>query len=260
MKKEIIILKKYIKLAIFILLTSNILYAQQIDKILFMTENYPPYNFKSNNKLEGIAVELLLEILKKVNAKQTRKDIVLIPWQRGYHYTLTKNNHALFSTTRTKEREKLFKWVGPISKTSIGLIAKKSKKIKIKNISQISKYSVGVVREDIGEQLILKLDIQPKYIRSIGGSDASNKLILMLQRNRFDLLAYEINVIKWAMKKNNFTLSNYENIYTLKDAELYYAFHKDTPDETIKLLQSALDSIKKEGLFKKILSQDKYTR
>jgi len=35
----------------------------------------------------------------------------------------------VFSTTRTKARENLFKWVGPISTTTVGVIALKSKNI-----------------------------------------------------------------------------------------------------------------------------------
>ena len=38
-----------------------------------------------------------------------------LPWARAYTYGLEKPQHCVFSTSRTAEREALFKWVGPVS-------------------------------------------------------------------------------------------------------------------------------------------------
>lgn len=233
-------------------------FSKPIDDISFMTENYPPYNFKHNNKLQGISVDLLELMFKKLESKKSIKDIRLLPWARSYYNLQNIKNSALFSMTRTKQREHLFKWVGPISPTTISLISKKSHHIKIDSVNDIMKYKIGVVRDDIGEQTLIELGISSKQLDDVGGINALDKLIKMLDKDRFDMLAYEENVRLWKYKKMGLDPKLYEVVYQLKKASLYFAFHKDTSDKLIIQLQNLLDKIKEEGKYQKII--DKYLK
>jgi ABC-type amino acid transport substrate-binding protein len=67
--------------------------------------------------------------------------IMVYPWVRGYKYLETRKNAALFSTTRSKKREKLFKWVGPLAEKKIGFFAKKDRKIKLKTVQDAKGYA-----------------------------------------------------------------------------------------------------------------------
>jgi len=234
---------------------STVSTAKFIDEITFMTENYPPFNFKQNSKVQGISVELILLILKKLDAKQTREDIHILPWARAYASVLEDEKTALFSMTRTKKRENLFKWVGPISNTTIALIARKDRHIKINSVKDINDFKLGVVRDDIGEQLLHTLGVDKTNIESTGGVDAIHKLLKMLDRRRFDLFSYEFAVASWEMKKLGFDLNEYEMVYKLSQAQLYFAFHKDTPDSLIELLQEALNELKKEKKYEEVIQK-----
>jgi len=238
------------------LFVSNI-FSNPVDKITFMTENSPPYNFLKNKKLKGTAVDLLVKMLEKVEAKQKREDIIVLPWSRGYAYVQSQKNSSLFATTRTDKREKLFKWVGPISKIMITLIAKKSKHVKISNLEDLKKYKIGVVREDIGEQLLLNLNVNKKQIENTGGIDAIHKVIKMLNRDRFDVLSYNEESAFVEIGKLGFESSDYERVYVLSESALYYAFHIDTSEEVITTLQNALDELKKDGTYDKIFDSYK---
>ena len=66
--------------------------SQTIDDLYFITENYPPYNFEDDGKLQGISVDLLVLIFKKLKAQKTIDDIHLKPWARGYSALLKKKN------------------------------------------------------------------------------------------------------------------------------------------------------------------------
>ncbi len=233
-------------------------YSQSVGDINFITENYPPFNFVENGKLQGISVELLVLMLNKLKAKQTLADIHLKPWARGYNALLKNPNTSLFSTVRTEERENLFKWVGPIKATSISLIAKKNRNIKINSEKDISNYKIGVIRDDVGEQLLLKSGIASKNLDRIGGINVITQSIKKLDKSRFDAWAYDETVALWTIKKFGFDPADYEVVYTLQKGELYYAFHKDTSDLLIEKLQNALDELKKEGVHQKIV--DKYQK
>ena len=240
---------------LFICFFSTSLLSNPLNKITFMTENYPPYNFTQEGKVQGIAVDLMLLMLKRLNTTHTRSDIRILPWARAYKDLLEDTNTSLFSMTRTQKREKLFKWVGPISQTSISLIARKDNNILLRSTKEIQNYKIGVVRKDIGEQLLYTLGIKEKQIESTGGIDALHKLIKMLNRNRFDLLSYESEVVNWEMKKLGFELKDYEVVFNLSQAELFFAFHKETPDDIITLLQEALDDLKKEKIYETIIQK-----
>jgi len=56
------------------------------------------------------------------------------------------------------------------------------------------------------------------------------------------------------MKKLGLDVNEYEVVYSLSKAKLYYAFHINTSDELISSLQKALDTIKNEGKYQKVLN------
>ena len=39
--------------------------AQSVDELTIITENYPPYNFNKDGELRGMAVDLMVEMLKR---------------------------------------------------------------------------------------------------------------------------------------------------------------------------------------------------
>jgi polar amino acid transport system substrate-binding protein len=102
------------KSAVIFFLTSFPLFisATNPEDITYMTEDYPPSNYIENGVLKGVAVDVLKAVWKKINSKEMH--IQLYHWARGYQLALTKPNTMLFAMTRSPEREKLFKWVGPI--------------------------------------------------------------------------------------------------------------------------------------------------
>ncbi len=247
----------------------NILFSQSIDNIEIMTEEYPPFNFlktkkafmndsqpsnKTVSKKEkvGIALDLMVSMLERSNSKLGRGDIAFVPWARGYKTVMEKKNSCLFSTAKTEQRERLFKWVGPIASVKYGLIGKKNRNIIIKNLKDIQKYRIGTVIDDGAEQLVLKAGVRLKGLDRMPGTNVIMRSIMKLKLNRIDLFAYEVNGTKWKMKSKKVSFDDYEVVYILKRTEIYYAFNLSTPTSIIKVLQSALDELKKDGTYQKI--------
>ena len=253
MKKSVLI--NLLSVMVFCLIPFSAGFAQTVDDLVLMTEQYPPFNFEEDGKLQGISVDLLDQMLKKVGSKLTRDDIQLLPWAKGYKAGLTKKNNVIFSTTRTAERETLFKWVGPFAPTRISLTARKDKNIKINTINDVKRYRIGVIRDDVGEQLLVAAGIPKKNLDRTAKAISNIK---KLSAGKIDMWSYEETVAKWFIKKNSFNPADYEVVHVLKEGVLSYAFNKDTPDSIIQKLQNALDGIKKSGEYEKIL--DKYLK
>jgi len=237
------------------LILSPFVAAQSVDELILMTEPGPPYNFLADGKIQGISVDTLALMLQKAGSKLTRNDIKIMPWARAYHDTLYTPNTCLFSTTRTEERESLFKWVGPFGNFKIVLIAKKSRGIKINTVKELNDYKIGVINEDVTAQMLVSMGVNKEALNKV----ASNLYNLkMLEIGRIDLWGYGENVAKWEMKTFGFNPDDYETVFVLLTKELYYAFHKSTSDELIQKLQTILDQLKKDGEHQKIL--DRYLK
>jgi polar amino acid transport system substrate-binding protein len=69
-----------------------------------------------------------------------------------------------------------------------------------------------------------------------------------LELDRIDLIAYSENGFYKHLKINNLDPKKFESVYILKETELYYAFHKDTPDSLVQKFQKALDSLHVEHM------------
>ncbi len=244
---------KFVLLSLFFTLSAfTSLFAQTVDDLIFITEEYPPFNFAVDGKEQGIATDTLLEMVKLVGAHQTREDIGSFQWARGYNAALKIKDVLLFSTTRTAAREKLFKWVGPIIRSEIVLFARKDRHLSLNSLDEITlkKLRVGVVLNDVGEQTLLERGVKRKQIYRY---NKGLHLAEMLQKGRIDLLAYGKLVTLWNLKTLGFKPDDYEAIYSLKQAEYYYALNHKTDDQIVNQLQAALDQLKKSGAFDRIV-------
>jgi polar amino acid transport system substrate-binding protein len=229
--------------------------AASVDDIVFMTEQYPPYNFKVDNKLQGISVDTLVLMLRRTGSKQTREDIKLLPWARGYKRVQTEPDTCLFSTTRSEDRERLFKWVGPVAPEAVGLVARKESNIRIDSVDDIEKHKIGTIRDDVAEQYLINAGISVDKMQRVAET-VSN--IRKLNRGRIDLWAYDENVAMWELRESGFNPADYESVYVLGSKNQYFACHKGTSDAVIQELQAALDALKADGEYEKIL--DRYLR
>jgi polar amino acid transport system substrate-binding protein len=228
---------------------------QTLDALTLITEDYPPFNFERNGNRQGIAVDLLMEMLELTGSKKSRADIRVWPWARGYETALKEKDIVLFSTTRTEPRENLFKWVGPIMPSRIVLIARKKNGIRLASVEELGRsgYRIGVVREDVGEKLLDKVDgVRDKVVLLNSGISVAK----MLQANRVDLWAYDIQVAMWNLKELGYDPAEYEEVFTLAQTHSYYfALSKKTDDKVVSMLQSALDQIKSRGRLNEIVAR-----
>ncbi|MCU7834588.1 MAG: ABC transporter substrate-binding protein [gamma proteobacterium symbiont of Taylorina sp.] len=238
------------------LLSASHLPAQTLnDTIDIYTEHYPPHNMMIDGKLQGFSVEILAAMLKQMHSKQSLEDVKLTNWSRAYTIAQKKTNAMVFSTTRTTSRESLFKWVGPIKNTTVGVIAPKSNHIVINKPADFNQYKIGAVLKDVGETLLLEQGVDKKHIHNVEGKNAINLSFKKMQKNRIDMFSYDIGVAFANAKLEGFDISQYEVVYTLKESGLYYAFNKNTHDSIIKQWQNALDTIKENGTYDQILKK-----
>ncbi len=139
--------KKINYINIFLTIIPLIAFTKDVNSLKLITEEFPPLNFSNNGKIEGISVDILSLILKKLNSRLTTRDIKILPWDLGYKILKTDKNTVLFTTSKTKERENKFKWAGPFILEKKVLLSKKRSLIKIKSLNELKDYKIGVVEK-----------------------------------------------------------------------------------------------------------------
>jgi polar amino acid transport system substrate-binding protein len=206
---------------------------------------------KVNNRLTGISTEILDLMLQKISPKQTINKVKLKPWATAYKIVLKKNNTMLFSTARIKEREKLFKWVGPIMATSIDLITLKQNNSHIDK-SNLNNFKIGVILKDVGEELLLYNGVKKdNFVYSVGKQSLIDNIHKLLD-HKVDIIANNLQVVKYNAKLHNINSDVFKKVFTLQQYDLYFAFNKNIDDKIIDQYQTILNKIKADGLIEKI--------
>ena len=88
----------------------------EVQPIKLMAEIFPPFQYKYKDEVIGVSSDI-------VNAIQEELEIVE-----------NNKNTALFSMLRTDERERKYKWVGPLATMKLVFFKKKGSKITLHNL------------------------------------------------------------------------------------------------------------------------------
>lgn len=241
-------------LALGLVLFAQTTFAGPIDKLLFYTEEYPPYNMTQNGERTGIAVDLLAAILERADTDTTISDVRVTPWARGYATAQREPNTVLFSTTRTDKREDKFIWVGPIAATKIGVIGQKEVP-DIEGVGDLADAQTVTIRDDVAEQLLIKKGLSKSAIHPVANQDS---IVNLLERGRAQYWAYETNVARYILKQHDIPADAYEIKHVLQEADLYYAFNPDTDPDAVQAFREAFQAVKGSETYQRIL--DRYLK
>ncbi len=228
-----------------LLLTASPLRAEEsLPRFTILTETWIPYQYEKKGRAEGIAVEVMLRLLKRVGSRQGRDDILFYPWTRGYRTALRQRNTILFLTTRTRERERLFRWVGPLFRNTTCLIAKKSRKLRLSSPTDLCRYTYGTVRDDVGEQLLLRAGV---FLSRIIRNTSHYNTIKMLAAGRLDLVVQNFSGFTTGARALGLNPDDFACVYRLSSNAVGYAFNRETPDWIVARFQRAFTALEREG-------------
>lgn len=213
------------------------------NSLFFMAENYPPANFRSEDEIVGVSVDVLHEIWRYLHLPQ--KKINIVPWARGYLALQKQENTALFTMSRTAERESKFKWVGPVFFSTHVLIAKKEASINITKKDEVFRYSVATIRGDVSERSLKGFDYPDEKITKV--TDIK-QAFLMLKSDRVDLIMLSIHGFHHIVSSAKESRGDYKIVWQVNKIGNYFAFNKSTPDVLINTYQSAFDAIEDKRL------------
>lgn len=231
-----------IAIASILLLSTQPLFSAELT---ILTENLPPLNYIKDGELVGPSVEIVKEIQRRVGSND---EIRVYPWARAYKMALEEENVILFSTTHTKARENIFKWVGPLATKRDILVAKKASRIRIINLDDARNIGrIGTLRDDTREILLKSqgfTNLEPVSDEQLN----AQKLAI----GRIDLWAYKIPGMRTVCDLAGVDHNEFEEVYHLRKIDVSIAFSKKTSDTIIEKWQSAFYEMMADGTILKI--------
>jgi len=210
----------------------------------WITEDYPPYNFKDQQgNITGIFPDVLAKIYQELSIPFVQNNVAVVPWARLYYTMENDRSSAAFSMVKTAERDKLFMLIPLPNKTkvSIMVLAKNLSKFKTKPLSELE---IAVVREDIGQQLLNTRKILAKQKETTSALSMINMLI----HERVDAIAYAEEVAYFQDKKLGLEHDEIVPMYNLENqSQNAFVFHKDTPTCVSDTFYQVIDSLEEQG-------------
>ena len=220
--------------------------------LVLLTENFPPYNMAKNGKnfaqdenINGIAVDIVREMFKRADI--TYSLTLRFPWERIYKLALEKPGYGVFVMARLPDREKLFKWVGPLGPDDWIMLAKADSKITLETLDDARKYKIGAYKGDAIAETLAKQGLNPIVV--LRDQDNAMKLV----SGQIDLWATGDPAGRYLARQEGVT--GLKTLLRFSSAELYLALNKDVPDEAVAKLQAALDQMRKDGVVEEIMAR-----
>lgn len=212
------------------------------------TGDWAPYNFEENGKVRGISTEVLQSACKLA---QLDCSIESVPWARGYKIATTEPSTLVYTTARKPSREKEFVWVGPILPRTTWIYVRSDPSIVTKSPIDIAKLTIGIVRGEASETDLLAAGLPESGLsRQVNNADVIKLLRLAAIDGMVDT---EVGML-WNLKTNSLPPHSVRQAYKLSDEGAYYfALNLETPPETVKKLQAAVDKLRASGQIDRIM-------
>jgi polar amino acid transport system substrate-binding protein len=229
------------------------------EQFTYLTEEYAPFNYTENGTLTGASVDILEKIFEGLELPLTRSAVTSQDWTTAYDATLSNTGTVLFSTVKNSTRTNLFKWAGPIATQSEAILWRPGSGVTIQEITDLNNYFTGVVAGYSSIDLLMEHGV---YRTNIVVYNTAEELYTALLSDHevqcicFTDIGHNRLIQTGAYSKTDFAVP-----YPFHTDELFFAFNKNIPDETVAAFQEQLANLKTVELadgkteYEKILSK-----
>lgn len=193
-------------------------------------------------RVTGHAAEKIHEIMRRARIDYS---MATMPWKRAYTLAATQPNPCVFMTTRTPDRDALFKWVGPISHSDWVLYGRAQRRYDFTTLEQAHGLRIGSYNGDSRGQYLAARGHAVEFVQN----DESNPKKLML--DRIDLWVNSTRSSRPLLASLGLT-GKVVPVLTFQQVKVYLACHQATSGPLVASMNAALHSMVADGTYKAI--------
>jgi polar amino acid transport system substrate-binding protein len=202
----------------------------------------PPANMLAGEEVIGREGEKIRDMLGRAGISYK---IGILPWKRAYMMAQRETYTCVYSTARTPEREKQFKWVGPTDEAEWILMGRAGHKFQLSSLEDARPLRIGTYNGDSRDE----------YLRTRGfnvepvPNDASNPKKLLV--DRIDLWAVSMRSASSASLQARYA-PDIVPVLVFNRVKVYLACNTSVPDTMIERMNMALDTMRRDGSFARL--------
>jgi len=219
--------------------------ASAAERLYIFTENYPPYNASASGKgfahgeedITGICSDMVKAMLARVDYDYVMK---MRAWSYAYDWVQGRENHGLFCTARTDEREDLFQWVGPLASIKWTLFAAPDSDLSLNSLEDARELQIAGYKGDVMSEFLVK----EGFDVAMGLSGDVNTRRLMLGQA---VLCVTDGLVGPLVAEEEHGITGLKPVLVFRETPMYLALSKDTDPAIVADLQKALDAARADG-------------
>lgn len=235
-----------------ILLTTG-LPAFAAERLYIFTENYPPYNASETGKgfahneddITGICADMVKAMLARADYDYVMK---MRDWSYAYNWIQERENHGLFCTARTDEREDVFQWVGPLASIKWTLFAAPDSDITLDSLDDAKDLRIAGYKGDVMSDYLV--DQGFNVVMGVSGDVNARRLVL----GQADLWVTD-GLVGPLVAEEKHGITGLKPVLVFRETPMYLAFSKSTDAAVIEDLQQALDESRETGEIDRIIAK-----
>ncbi len=211
-------------------------------QLFITTEHAPPAIMAEGERVLGYSSDKIHEIMARTGLSYS---IDVLPWKRAYTSAVQRPNGCVYATTRTPERETLFKWVGPTDEGAWVLLGRADRNYQLTTLEDARGLRIGTYNGDVRDD----------YLRARGftvdpaPSDLLNPQKLLM--NRIDLWATGLRPGGGMLEQHGFA-GKIVPVLIFNRVKAYLACNRAVPDALIDKMNAALDAMNRDGTSRRL--------
>lgn len=226
-------------------------------EITLVTEHLPPYQtVHEDSSVTGFSVDVISTVMQRANISY---NLHSYPWIRTYNLALQKSNHCVFSLARTPDREKLFKWIGPITDNfyaSVWALKRNERVHKINSVEDLKNFTVAVNENDVTHNEMLNYGLTEGDNLYVVHHSMS-LLNILVTRPEIDFIIADDITIPYRAKLAGVPIELLQRVIEIKNLPLSFhlACNMNTSEEIVNKLKNSFSSIHQDGTYKEIFAR-----
>lgn len=201
------------------------------------TEYTPPDIMRDGERIYGISPDKVREIMTRAGIAYTME---IMAWRRAYELALRTPDACVFSTSRSPEREALFKWIGPLREVDWTLYGVPNPPFRLATLDDARGLRIGGYTGDIRAQYLLERGF--KVDTATDNFSNPRKLLA----GRIDLWATSHALAKGVLAREGLT-GKIVPLLTFHTSRAYLACNKALPEAQVAAMNSAMADMIRDG-------------